>query len=224
MSKLDLANLVLEYLKILVWPGVVVAISLLFRKEITTIMARLHKAELPGGFKLDFEEEIGEAKKLSDAVERQPLPEKARTKRSIPLTEANARMLHLGLRPSPSGLDMAYYRDLARQDPNVGLAGLRIEIDVLARNLAQGFEVEIEPRDSGQRLLRKLFEAGAITEEQMSLGQKVLSMCNAAVHGQFVSLREAEAVIGSAQVLADQYLSWLSWGFEDGWRPTESRE
>jgi len=58
-------------------------------------------------------------------------------------------MIHLGLRPSPSGLDMSYYRSLADQDPNVTLAGLRIEIDILARNLAKGFNVSVNDRESG---------------------------------------------------------------------------
>lgn len=44
-------------------------------------------------------------------------------------------------------------------------------------------------------------------------------VCNATVHGQPVSLEQAKSVIQSAEVLADQYLSWLSWGFDDGWEP-----
>jgi hypothetical protein len=114
---------------------------------------------------------------------------------------------------------MTYYRNLADQDPNVALAGLRIELDVLARNLATGFKVPIERQDTGGRLLRRLYDHGAITSEQMQLGLKVLQVCNAAVHGQPVSHEQATSVIQSAEVLADQYLAWLSWGFDDGWRP-----
>jgi hypothetical protein len=132
-------------------------------------------------------------------------------------------MIQLGLRPSPSGLDMAYYRKFAEQDPNVALAGLRIEIDILARNLAQGFGVSKSDRDSGGLLMRRLYEAGVITSEQMQLTMKVLRVCNAAVHGAVVSREEADDVIGSAEVLADQYLAWLSWGFGDGWTPKAER-
>jgi len=50
---------------------------------------------------------------------------------------------------------------IADQDPSVALAGLRIEIDVLARTLAKGFRVPIDDRDSGGRLIRRLYDAGA---------------------------------------------------------------
>jgi hypothetical protein len=53
----------------------------------------------------------------------------------------------------------------------------------------------------------------------MQLAQKVLEVCNAAVHGQPVSHEQAKSVIQSVEVLADWYLAWLSWGFDDGWEP-----
>ena len=53
----------------------------------------------------------------------------------------------------------------------------------------------------------------------MQLATKVLQVCNTAVHGTLISYGEAMAVLDSAEVLANQYLAWLSWGFEDDWRP-----
>ena len=140
---------------------------------------------------------------------------------SIPMTEANARLIKLGLRPSPSGLDMSYYRSLAAQDPALALAGLRIEIDILAKNLAQGFHIDIEPSDSGARLLRKLRDQGAITTQQSELTSKVLHLCNAAIHGEPVSREQADEIIDLANVLREHYLNWLSWGFRHGWQPAE---
>jgi len=188
------------------------------------LLQRIRHAELPGGVGIDLDREIKEGKALSAKVQEQPVPvDKQRGRPAIPLTEANARMLHLGLRPSPSGLDMSYYRSLADQDPNVALAGLRIEIDILARNLAKGFEVPVSDRETGARLMRRLYDAGSVTSEQMQLTMKVLQVCNAAVHGTPVSREEADDVIGLAGVLADQYLAWLSWGFDDGWTPKTER-
>lgn len=187
-------------------------------------MERIRHADLPGGVGIDLDQEIKEAKSLSAKVQEQPVPaERQRARPAIPLTEANARMLQLGLRPSPSGLDMSYYRTLADQDPNVALAGLRIEIDVLARNLAKGFKLPASDRESGARLIRRLYDAGAITTEQMQLTLKVLQVCDAAVHGMPVSREDADDVIGVAEVLADQYVAWLSWGFDDGWTPRTAR-
>lgn len=67
--------------------------------------------------------------------------------------------------------------------------------------------------------MRRLYDHNAITSEQMQLAQKVLEVCNAAVHGQPVSHEQAKSVIQSVEVLADWYLAWLSWGFDDGWEP-----
>jgi len=40
---MDIARLVLEYVKVLVWPVTLVGLSLLFRSEIKRVLARLRK-------------------------------------------------------------------------------------------------------------------------------------------------------------------------------------
>jgi hypothetical protein len=220
---MEIAKLVLEYLRVLAWPAVAVALCLGFRSEVKALFARMTRAELPGGLAFDFPREVREAKELSAKVEATPAPLDRKRAPGIPITEANARLIQLGLRPSPSGLDMNYYRNFAGQDPNMALAGLRIEIDVLARNLAKGFNINVDSRDTGSRLIRKLYDGGAITAEQMQLTLKVLQLCNAAVHGTPVTREQAEEVIDAVDVLAAQYVSWLSWGFEDGWKPTKAQ-
>ena len=162
---MEIAKLVLEYLRVLIWPGVAIGVSLIFRKPLIALLERIRHAELPGGVAIDLAEQIEEVKVLSHKVQETPPPPERRRAPVIPLTEANARMIHLGLRPSPSGLNMSYYRTFAEQDPNIALAGLRIELDVLARNLAKGFKVPFADRDSGVRLLRKLYDRGGITAE-----------------------------------------------------------
>lgn len=214
---MEIANLVLAYIRVLIWPAVVLVICLVFRDQLIALISRVRRAELPGGIAIDLDREIREAKALSVKVQEEPKRPGTKRGNIIQFTEANARLIQLGLRPSPSGLDMSYYRDIAQQDPSVALAGLRIEIAVLARNLAKGFKIQVDDRISGARLLRKLYDSNAITADQMQLALKVLHVCNAAVHGTRVSRGEAEDVISSAEVLADQYLAWLSWGFPDGW-------
>jgi len=218
---MEIARLALDYLRALVWPAVTLILGFVFRSELKALIARVRHADLPGGFALDMPQEISAAQELSIRVEGTPAPPQHKQSPSIPLTEANARMIQVGLRPSPSGLDMQYYRNLAMQDPNLALAGLRIEIDILARNLAKGFGVSVHDSDTGTRLLRKLREAGSITAEQLQLALKVMQLCNAAVHGVPVSQEQAESVIDIASVLAEQFLAWLSWGFSDGWKPSQ---
>jgi hypothetical protein len=220
----EVAKLVVEYLRVLIWPAVAIIICLVFRRHVINLLNRIRHAELPGGVAVDLDQEIREVKALSVQIqEKPPSPDKKQGRPAIPLTEANARMIQLGLRPSPSGLDMSYYRNLAERDPNVALAGLRIEIDIMAGNLAKGFHVLMSDRDYGGRLIRKLYDSGALTSEQMQLTMKVLKVCNAAVHGTSLSREEADDVINSAEVLSDQYLIWLSWGFDDGWKPRAER-
>ena len=221
---MELARLILEYIQALAWPLVAIIAISIFRNPIMGILNRLKSADLPYGLSLDFEREIRDAKELSREVKNAIKSKERNSKPSIPLTGANARMLSLGLQPSPSGLDMNHYRDLAEKDPNIALAGLRMEIETMSRNLAKGFKVNATRKDSANSLLRKLYESSAITIDQFHLAQKVVSLCNAAVHGKIVSLEEAESVIDVAKVLADQYISWLSWGFEDDWKPSKSNK
>jgi len=218
---MEIAKLVLEYIKALVWPITVVSLSLLFRSEIKRVLGRLRKAVFPGGVSVDLQEEVQEVKQLSEKIQSTPPAEKHRASPGIPLTEANSRMIKLGLAPMLSGLDISYYRAKAETDPVLALAGLRIDLETMMRNVALGFRVKLAPSGPIPRLLGRLQEAGAITSDQAQLAQKILNVSNQVMHGRFVSREEAEEVIKAAEVLFEQYLAWLSWGFDDNWRPKQ---
>ena len=219
---MEVAKLILEFVKALAWPVTALVVALLFRTPLTMILNRLRKAGLPGGVSIEFQEEIQEAKQISKEVEAS-LPPADRPKRPmIPQTEANARMIELGLKPTSSGLDFSYYREIAQSDPTLALAGLRIEIEVLGTNLARGFKLEPKTAEPLTSLLRRLRERGAITAEQADLARRILTICNRAVHGQNVSRAEAFDVIDAASVIAGDFLKWLSWGFDDNWSPRTS--
>lgn len=219
---MEIAELVLEYVKVLVWPVLVMIIVLIFRKQLYTIIYRIEKASLPGGVSLILRQEVREAKQLSDKIEAAPPSKRAKNATRIPLTEVNARLLSLGLQPSPSGFDGLYYRNLAIQDPNLALAGLRIEVDITLKNLAKGFNVKATSGESSRRLAKRLHESNAISSEQMQLINKILSIGNLAVHGSTtVTFDEAISVIDAAEVVVDEYIAWLSWGFADDWKPSD---
>src|SRR5437879_6239563 len=122
---MELAKLVLEYVKAVAWPATAVAIALMFRREIRAILARIRKAALPGGVSIDFEGQILETVALATRIEAAPPPSNRPQTSVLPLTEANSRMIDLGLTPTPSGLDMSYYKSIAARDPTLALAGLR---------------------------------------------------------------------------------------------------
>jgi hypothetical protein len=216
---MELAKLILEYVKALAWPITSTMVALMFRKEIRAILARIRKAALPGGVAIDFEDQIRETKELASRIETSPSPHDRPKTAALPLTEANSRMIALGFKPTPSGLDLSYYKAIAAQDPALALAGLRIELEILTKNLARGWGIDFSTHESPSRILKRLRDASAITSDQFALAQRVLSLANQAIHGRTVSRHEADEIIDAANALVDDYLSWLSWGFKDGWLP-----
>lgn len=214
-SWFDIAKLLLEYIKALIWPLVVIFLVILFYRQLSALLGRIKSANLPGGVSLDFEKEIREARELSMKTKTPKPPKGSKKTPTIPLTEANSKMIKAGLQPSLSGLDLTRYRNLANEDPNWALAGLRMEIETMIKNLVSGFKLEFDERDSTGVLLKRLLSNRAITHDQFELIRKVLDLCNAAVHGIVVTKAEADAVIDISETLTKQYVSWLSWGFEN---------
>jgi hypothetical protein len=212
---MEVAKLILEFLKAFVWPATIVILVCVFRNPLAAILQRITKADLPGGIKLDFQEKIQEAQQLSEKVQEKPTPAPEEKVALIPISEANARMIALGLEPMSSGLNISYFKQIATSDPTLALAALRIEVETLARNIALGFKLELKPHGSAGRLYRELFEKGAITESQLQLAEKILILCNRAIHGETVSWAESKDVIEASSVLFANFLAWLSGGFDD---------
>ena len=217
---MDIAKIILEYIQALIWPSIVVFLALSFKNETAALLGRIKSAKLPGGVSFDLNEKIQEVKVLSNEVQEtvSAKQEEHKGKPTIPLTEANARLIQLGLQPSPSGMDMSYYLQFANQDPNLALAGLRIDLEILVRNLAKGFGVPIDTkRSSTGQILRNLLDSEAIYTNQYELAAKILNVCNQAVHGTPITYDQARSVIQSTEVLVADYIAWMSWGFDDNW-------
>lgn len=214
---MEIAKLILEFIKALIWPSTVLILFLLYRAQIVNIFNRIKKADLPGGISIEtFPDQIQEAKELSEEVRQEKQPKEERKKLpAIPLNEANAKMINVGLAPSPTGLDLSYYRILSDQDPNLALAGLRMEVETMLKNLAKGFKITISDKESVGLIMRKLQDNGAISSRQADLISIVIKLCNAAVHGIKVASSQAKEIIDIAEILRDDYMSWLSWGFPE---------
>lgn len=215
---MEKAKLVLEYSKVFVWPVTLLFILFIFRRQLVSFLTRLRQADLPGGISLKaFDEKIDKAENISIDVSRQ-VQEKIRKEKKpgrpmIPSNKINAQMLKLDLSPSPSGLELSYYRQLADQDPNLALAGLRIEVELMLKNLVKGFKLKISEHNTAGQILMKLRERCAITSQQYDLLGHMIALCNVAVHGYKVTTEQAKAILDIADVLRDQYVAWLSWGF-----------
>ena len=135
--------IILEYIKVFIWPITLLLILLVFKKQINNLLVPLRKADLPGGISIKtFADKIDEAKEISVKVveeEKEKQTKEAKNVPSIPLNEVNTKMLNQGLTPSPSGLDLNYYRTLSEQDPILALAGLRIELESMLKKSCDWF-------------------------------------------------------------------------------------
>ncbi len=210
---MEIAQLILEYLKVLIWPITALIALFTLRKPIIGVINRIKKADLPGGVSIDIGEQIATAHELAEKAQASVDPKKHNAP-TLPLTEANTRMVQLGLQPTPSGLDLNYYYGLASQNPSLALAGLRMELEIIIRNLLKGFNLEVKPKESIRRSLDRLLSSNCITSEQGDFLIQILSICNEAMHTQSISKNKADEVIDLAGILLGDYLSWLEWGFQ----------
>ena len=202
-----------KVLEIISWPSVVLLVFFLLRKPITYFINQINEAELPGGVKLKtIPKEIKKAEEIRDKILNEPKKEKPDID---VIKNYNEKMIARGLEPSPSNLNMEYYYKILYQDPNIALAGLRIDLEIMLRNLAKGFKIEIQGTYSTNAISEKLLNYHAITTNQYQLIKSIINICNAAVHGQKITKGQALKVFEMAPVLINDYVSWMSWGFKE---------
>lgn len=164
----------------LIYPSIAIDTTILglFGLLILVCMIPFSKSiGLPGGGKIDLSDDLEEAKKTVDEVEKEskqkPTP-------------------YRFLSPSPE--DMTWIQ-IVKNDPNIGLAGLRIRIEENIRQLAKKNDIaqsEIEPLGSLTKRLRQ--------NEKLSLNeflaiQQVTKICNKAVHAQDLSSRDVDLAV-----------------------------
>ncbi|RNL52490.1 DUF4145 domain-containing protein [Pedobacter jejuensis] len=218
ISQYELLKIIFDFIGTIFWPLITFIIVLIYRKAILRLIDRAKKIELPGGLSLEaIEEDIKEAKELAIEIkiERKPEVQNLLDTQSIRLeSEANKKMIDNGLRPSPSGLDLSYYKDIANTDPRLALVGLRIDFELMLRNLAKGFKIRLEEKEPLSKVISKMLNFGAITTKQYEFINVIFRISNSAAHGSEISRRQVYEVLEIGQVLVDDYLAWLDWGFK----------
>jgi len=215
----ELLKIILDFIGTIVWPIVVLIIVYHFKKEIQKLLVRAKKVELPGGFSIETSlvQDITDAKELSVEVKNERTPERQKLINDASPsfeTEANKRMIEIDLQPSPSGLDLSYYKKIVDTDPRLALIGLRADLEIMLKNLSKGFNILIDDKDSALRIISKLFEKGAITSRQYQLISTFFRICNSAAHGALITRDQALEVIDIGEVLVKDYVAWLYWGFK----------
>ena len=214
----ELLKIILDFISSILWPIVVLIIISIFKKQIKELVGKARKLELPGGISIEtVSEEISKAKELAEEIKIERKPEIQKIISESPAdkeTYANKRMSELGLTPSPSGLDLSYYKKIAETDLRLSLVGLRIDFEMMLRNLAKGFKVSLKEREPISKTISNLFGAGVISSRQYEFINTIFKITNAAAHGADITKSQVFDVLEMGQVLVDDYIAWLDWGFK----------
>lgn len=155
----------------LVWPTLAidaVTLALLVIALLPWLAPIFKSLEFPGGWKVQFQD-------LQNAAER-----------------ADKAGL-LAAQPAPPPAEFTF-QQLAESDPNLALAGLRIEIEKRLNTLAEKHGIEPRGRGLGQ-LLRLLTQKQALTPEASSTLADMTGLLNSAVHGASVDPRASNWAI-----------------------------
>jgi hypothetical protein len=211
---MEIAKLVLEYLKVMIWPLVVLIALAVFRRELRALINSLQHLELPGGAKLDWKKDIQAAEKAAEKVEASPKATKPHTvgKNLDALIE---QIYDAGFKRSLSDYDFNYYRNIATSDPNLALAGLRMELERMLQNIAIAAGIEYnEFRTSPGGFSRLLLTKEALSSNEYELLNSIIKVSNAAIHGRDVAVQDALRTIDSAEVFKESYLAYMAKALE----------
>jgi len=110
------------------------------------------------------------------------------------LEKASEDAAKVGLLSAPQKREESPYLAIAEQDPNLALAGLRIEIERRLREIAKRRGLEGERLGVGQ-LLQLLRTHSAISPQEDSVLNDLIHLLNRAVHGAEVDSRAAQWAI-----------------------------
>jgi len=132
------------------------------------------KVELPGGMKFEY----------------------------APFEKAAEKALEAGLIEPRQGaveaVDEPQYVSILAADPNLALAGLRIEIERRLRELAKSAGLENSKRGLGM-LLRDLVANDVLNRRQLSALQDIIQSLNGAAHGETIEIEQARQVMDIGQ-------------------------
>jgi len=153
----------------IIWPSLTIdaiTVTLIFIALVPWLAPLFKSLELPGGWKIEFQDF-----------------ERARTK-------ADKAGL-LSETPRIESERQYSFQLVAQEDPKLALAGLRIEIEKRLNEIAESNGINAGKASVG-RLLRTLGERELLSQEQRSVLSDMVGLLNAAVHGGEIDNRAAE--------------------------------
>jgi hypothetical protein len=143
----------------LIWPEVTIdaiTVALLIVAVVPWLSSVFKSVELPGGIKVEYRdlEKIEQRAREAGLIAEEPLA------------------------PTPE----CAFQSISSIDPNLALAGLRIELEKRLVRLAESRELPI-PRRGLKQLLIRLNEAELVTGGERALLSDLADLLNSAVHG-----------------------------------------
>jgi hypothetical protein len=156
----------------LLWPSLsidAITLILIIIAILPWVAPLIKSFELPGGWKVEFQD----------------------------LQDASSRAETAGLLAQRSSEEEQFsFQTIAKQDPNLALAGLRIEIEKRLMLLATSKSVTQKNRPMGiGQLLRVLTNEKVLTHEERAILADMINLLNGAVHGANVDERSADWAI-----------------------------
>lgn len=149
----------------IVWPGLhidAITLGLLVLASLPWLSPLIKSAELPGGWKIEFQD-------LKEAAEKI-------TSKATVVSPGTGRLEWTGYAPTVV---------VGGPDPNIALVSVRIEIEKRLRALARA--AEINPDQSLSRLVRVLRQKGVLDDSELIGLRDLIDAGNHAAHGAPVS-------------------------------------
>ncbi len=163
----------------------VFTVVILFILFIPFVAQYLRKAKFLGA-EFEFKDEIRETEKLVQlSVEQAVKSETAGEKKILPFET----------------FKLSAVRELLGSDPVLALAALRIEIERKLKLLVHFLDLPIRNEWSISKLIEAVRKRELLSYEQVTALQKIVSMCNKAIHGSLISKTEAREIIDLAEEL-----------------------
>lgn len=156
----------------LIWPGLAIdgiTLALIVIAILPWLAPLVKSLELPGGWKLEFQE-------LQKAASR-------------------AETAGLLAPQEQAAVEKYAFQSMAERDPNLALAGLRIEIEKRLSSLAEVRGLRSSRSVGIGQLLRVLAKHDVLTSEERAILSDMVNLLNSAVHGATVDSRAADWAI-----------------------------
>ena len=193
-QKVEVAKLVLDYLRVLVWPALTLLVLMNFQGELVQLVSRMTKWSGPG-FSAEFADKAKEMESEAELITDLVLD-------GGRFTDGwNESLLKAGLTAVPGAFNFERYQEIAKENPNLALAGLRTDLEVMLKNFATINNSASQTMSGSGRIILSLSKQGLLDESMTALAFEVNSLCNRAVHGEKIRVSDALSVLEAGERL-----------------------